>query len=158
MNTDTFDMVTTHVFDTPLKLVWKAWSDPGMVKQWWGPQGFTAPVANMDFQEGGVSLVCMRSPDGHDIYNTWTYKKIEPMERIEFTLNFTDKDGNQLDPAELGMPPGIPKDVPHVITFKDQGNDQTEVTVTEYGYTSEQAAGLSKQGMDQCLDKMAAIF
>lgn len=56
---------------------------------------FTSPLAKMDFREGGVSLVCMRAPKefgGFDMYNTWTYTKIVPHERIEFTLNFSDKD------------------------------------------------------------------
>jgi hypothetical protein len=56
------------------------------------------------------------------------------------------------------MPPGIPKNVPHVITFKDLGNNKTEVTVTEYGYTSADVVELSKSGMSECLDKMEAIF
>lgn len=80
------------------------------------------------------------------------------MQQIEFVLNFADKDGNRLDPAKMGMEPGIPLDVHHVVTFKAAGNNRTEMTVTEYGYTSDQAHDLSKAGLEQCLDKMAAIF
>jgi uncharacterized protein YndB with AHSA1/START domain len=92
------------------------------------------------------------------MYNTWTYTKIFPMERIEFTLNFADKEGNKLDPATLGLPTGVPQDVRHVITFKSVGGNKTEMTVTEYGYTSEQAHDLSKAGLEECLDKMAEAF
>ena len=160
MNTETKkrDVVVTRVFDAPIELVWKAWSDPEYVMQWWGPEGFTCPLAEMDFREGGVSLVCMRAPKefgGQDMYNTWTYKKIVPMQRIEYILNFTDKDGKAFDPAEMGLPPGIPKEVRNVNTFKDLGNGKTEMTVTEYSYTSDQAHDLSKAGLEQCLDKMA---
>ena len=63
-----------------------------------------------------------------------------------------------MDPAAIGMPPGIPKDVPHIIIIKDLGNNKTEVSVTEYGYTSAQVVELSRSGMAECLDKMAAIF
>lgn len=156
--TDTLNMVLTRVFDASLERVWNAWKEPDMVMKWWGPKAFTAPVAKMDFREGGVSLVCMRSHAGFDIYNTWTYQEIVPMKRIEYVLNFTDKDGNKLDPAAIGMPPGIPKDVPHTIVFRDLGNDKTEVTVTEYGYTTPEIVELSKAGMAECLDKMAEIF
>ena len=38
-------MVITRVFDAPRELVWKAWTDPKYVMQWWGPKGFTAPFA-----------------------------------------------------------------------------------------------------------------
>ncbi len=158
MTADTTNMVLTYIFDAPIAQVWKAWSTEEGVKQWWGPKGFTCPVARMQFYEGGTSLVCMRAPaeyGGQDMYNTWAYRKIVPMERIEYILCFTDKDGNKFDPAQTGMPPGIPKEVPHVISFKDLGNDKTEVTVTEYGYTSADVVELSRAGMQQCLDKMA---
>ena len=48
--------------------------------------------------------------------------------------------------------------MPHVITFDAVGDNGTEMTVTEHGYTTELARDLSKAGMQQCLDKMAAIF
>ena len=155
------DVVVTRVFDAPIELVWKAWSDPAHVMQWWGPTGFTCPLARMDFREGGTSLVCMRAPKefgGQDMYNTWTYQKIVPLQRFEYIFNFTDKDGKVFEPAEMGMPAGIPKDVRHAVLFKDLGNGRTEMTVTEYGYTTDDVVELSKAGLEQCLDKMAAIF
>jgi uncharacterized protein YndB with AHSA1/START domain len=159
--TKKFNVVVTRVFDAPVEQVWKAWSDSAQVMRWWGPSGFTSPLARMDFRVGGNSLVCMRAPKeygGQDMYNTWSYQKIDPLERIEFILNFSDKEGNKLDPAKMGLPPGIPPDVPHVIDFKALDGNKTEITVTEYGYTLQEAVGLSKSGLEQCLDKMAASF
>jgi uncharacterized protein YndB with AHSA1/START domain len=155
------DLVVTRVIDAPVEQVWKAWIDPERVMQWWGPQGFTSPLAEMDFREGGTSLVCMRAPEefgGQDLYNTWTYRKIVPMQQIEFVLNFSDEDGKTVDPVTIGLPPDIPQDVRHVVTFKAVGDNKTEMTVTEYGYTSDQVFDLSKAGLEQCLDKMAASF
>jgi uncharacterized protein YndB with AHSA1/START domain len=157
----TYDVVITRVLDVPVGEAWMAWSDPEYVTRWWGPAGFTSPSAEMDFRVGGASLVCMRAPaeyGGQDMYNTWTYTRIDPYGRIEFVSNFADEDGTHLDPADMGMPPGVPRDVPHEIVFKAAGENRTEVTVTEHGYTNEQARDLSKAGMEQCLDKMAAIF
>jgi uncharacterized protein YndB with AHSA1/START domain len=110
----------------------------------------------MDFREGGTSLVVMRAPPefgGGDMYNTWTYKKIVPNKSIEFVMAFVDKDGNRLDPSKLGLPPGMPQEVRHVVTFKSLGG-KTEMTVTEYGYTTEQIVEISRNGLAQCLDKM----
>ncbi len=152
------DLVVTRVFAAPIELVWKAWTDPEHVMRWWGPDGFTSPVAKIDFREGGRSLVCMRSPEGQDLYNTWTYRKIVPMQQIEFILNFADKDGKRVAPVTMGLPPDIPQDVRHVVTFKAMGDNKTEMTVTEFGYTSDQTFDLSKAGLEQCLDKMAASF
>lgn len=159
--TETYDLTVTRVFGAPVEDVWKAWTESAQVKRWWGPHGFTVPVADMDVREGGRSLVCMRAPKeygGQDLYNTWTYRKVQPHQRIEFILNFADKDGNKLDPATLGLPPGIPHDVPHVITFNRAGDGRTEMTIIEYGYTSRQAHDQSKAGLDQVLDKLAATF
>jgi uncharacterized protein YndB with AHSA1/START domain len=155
------NVFVTRGFDAPVSEVWKAWSDPAYVMQWWGPTGFTCPLAEMDFREGGTSLVCMRAPQefgGQNMYNTWTYQKIVPLESIEFINHFTDQNRTKLDPADIGIPPGVPKEVRHVITFKELDTSRTEMTVTEYGYTSAQAHDISKAGLEQCLDKMAAIF
>jgi uncharacterized protein YndB with AHSA1/START domain len=157
----TYDVVVTRVLDAPVEEVWRAWSDPAYVMRWWGPTGFTSPSAQMDFRVSRASLVCMRAPaeyGGQDMYHTWTYTRIDPHERIEFISNFADEEGRHLDPAAMGMPPGVPHDVPHVITFETAGDNRTEMTVTEYGYTTEQARDLSRAGMEQCLDKMAAMF
>jgi uncharacterized protein YndB with AHSA1/START domain len=92
------------------------------------------------------------------MYHTWTYTRIDPHERIEFVSNFANMDETHLDPAAMGMPTGVPREVPHVIVFKAAGDNGTKMTVTEYGYTTEQARDLSRAGMEQCLDKMAAMF
>jgi len=154
----TRDLVVTRVYDAPVEQVWNAWSEPEQIMQWWGPMGFTSPVAEMDFREGETSLVCMRSPDGQDFYNTWTYQKIAPMQRIEFIMNFADEAGKRVDPVTLGLPPDLQQDVRHLITFRAVGQDKTEMTVTEFGYTSDQVLEISKMGLEQCLDKMGAIF
>jgi uncharacterized protein YndB with AHSA1/START domain len=157
----THDMAMTRTFDAPVEDVWRAWTEPELVKRWWGPTGFTAPIAEMDVRKGGTSLVCMRAPaefGGQDLYNTWTYVTVIPMERLEFVQTFTDADRNPVEPAELGLPPGIPRDVPHVVTFTALDSGRTEVSVTESGYASAELADFSRGGMDQCLDKMAAIF
>jgi uncharacterized protein YndB with AHSA1/START domain len=153
-------LIITRIIDAPVEEVWKAWSESEYIKQWWGPHGFTAPVTEIDFREGSKSLLAMSNPDFGTFYNTWTYTKIEPMKRIEFIHRFSDENGNSLTPAEAGlpMPNGIPDEVPHVITFKSLGDNKTELTVEEYGYTTDQAVELSKMGMEQCLEKMAEIF
>jgi uncharacterized protein YndB with AHSA1/START domain len=152
------ELVVTRVFDAPVEQVWKAWSDAETVKQWWGPDGFTAPLARMDFRQGGTSLVCMSSPEFGDMYSTWEYVEIVPLRRIEFIHNLADKDGNKIDPTTVGMPPDFPVDQRNVITFRALGQDKTELTDTEYDWTEGQMMEMSRMGLEQCLDKMAAIF
>jgi uncharacterized protein YndB with AHSA1/START domain len=66
-------MVVTRIFDAPRELVWKAWTEPKYVMQWWGPNGFTSPACKMDVRVGGKSLCCMKTPDGQEFWNAVEY-------------------------------------------------------------------------------------
>jgi uncharacterized protein YndB with AHSA1/START domain len=158
---ETFDVVVSRMFPVPPDQVWRAWSESDLVKQWWGPTGFSCPVADVDLRVGGRTLVAMRAPaefGGGDMYSRWTYSEVVPHSRIAYVFNFADPQGNRLIPADLGMPPGIPDDGEHLVTFTDLGDGRTEMTVTEHGYTTEDARNLSQAGLEQCVDKMEAIF
>ena len=160
---NTRDLTVTRIFEAPVELVWKVWTDPEYVMKWWGPDHFTSPSAKMDLRVGGTSLVCMRAPKefgGQDIYSIWVYREIVPLKRIEFIQNLADEHGNMIDPASLGMPPEFPRDTRTVVTFKDVGNGRTEMTVTEYNMpTSDTEMGRNAElGLNQSLDKMVAIF
>jgi len=152
------DLTFVRVFDAPVAAVWKAWTDSESVKQWWGPDGFTAPFATMDVREGGTSHLCMSNPQFGDNYSLWRYQKVEPMSRIELVHNLADKDGNQIDPLSVGMPADFPADQPQSILFKSLGDNQTELTVIEYGWTAGQMMEMSRMGMEQCLEKMAVML
>src|SRR4029453_5950513 len=53
------DLVVTRVVDVQVGQVWRAWTDPKLVRRWWGPVGFSCPLARMDLREGGTSLAAM---------------------------------------------------------------------------------------------------
>jgi uncharacterized protein YndB with AHSA1/START domain/predicted enzyme related to lactoylglutathione lyase len=155
----THDVTVTRVLDAPVEEAWTAWTQPERVMRWWGPTGFTSPRAELDVREGGTSLVCMRAPadyGGQDLYNTWTYRAVVPPERLEFELGFTDADRAPL-PAE-SIPPGVPRAVRHEITLRPVGDGRTELTVREFGYRTAEARDVSRVALEQCLDKMVAMF
>ncbi len=158
-NSNKQDLVITRVLDIPVEWVWKGWTDPKLVPLWWGPANYTSPRCEIDLREGGKYLFCMRAPKeqgGQDYYSTGIYTKIVPNERLEFTQNLSDADGNPIDPAEVGMPPDFPKEVRFVIEFNAQGNDRTELTITEHDWTLGQMSEYAVIGMNQSLDKFAA--
>ena len=100
---------------------------------------------------------CMHPPKefgDNDLYSAGTYKKIVPMELIEFTQWLSDKDGNKIDPTTIGMPADFPEDILSALQFKPVG-DKTELTTIEYGWTEGQMRDMSKAGLEQCLDKLA---
>jgi uncharacterized protein YndB with AHSA1/START domain len=154
------EIIVSRVFDAPLALVWKIFSDPELVKRWWGPDQFTCPVADIDFRVGGTSLVCMRAPKefgGQNFYNIWTYTNIVYPEKIEYIQNLADDHGKLADPLTFGLPADFPKDTETVVTFKNLGDGKTEMTFKEFsdfGQMFEQA----KLGLEQCIEKMAKIF
>jgi uncharacterized protein YndB with AHSA1/START domain len=155
------NVVVTRVLDAPVEAVWEAWSEQDYVMQWWGPVGFSSPSAKMDFREGGISLVHMRASEaygGMDYYNTRTYEDITPMEQIKFIQSFSDEQGNRVDPSTLGMPPGTPQDVHTVVLLKPLNDHQTEMNVTEYVNAADQILEMSQRGLEECLDKMVALF
>jgi len=149
-------MVITRIFDAPRELVWKAWTDPQYVMQWWGPKGFTAPVCKIDFRVGGKFLCCMRSPDGQEGWNAGEYHEIVPYERIVSSMYFSDSDGNKIDPAQLGIEHEAIEDARDVTLFEDLGDGRTKLTFI--GNEPMESAKNSGQleGWNQILDKLAA--
>jgi len=150
----------TKIFNAPVEVVWQVWVDPELVKRWWGPKYFTAPVARIDFREGGRSIVSMLAPKemgGQEFYSVWRYKKIVPLNTIEFVQSLCDKDGNKIAPAQVGMPPDFPADIRTVVTFNTIASDKTEMTVTEFAEFGT-ISNFAQIGLEQSMDKMAGIF
>lgn len=154
---ETERMVITRVFDAPRELVWKAWTDPKYVMQWWGPKGFTAPVCKIDFRVGGKFLCCMRAPDGTEGWNGGEYFEIVEHEKIVYSMYFADAEGNKVDPAQYGIEHEAMDDAHDVVTFEDIGNGQTRVTLI--GNESMESAKESGQveGWNEILDKVGAV-
>ena len=150
-------MVITRVFDAPRALVWKAWTNPKYVMQWWGPKGFTAPFYEMDFRVGGKFLLCMRTPDGQEAWNAGEYQEIVLHEKIVYSMYFSDSKGNKVEPEQYGIEHEAIDDAHDVVIFEDFGNGQTKLTFI--GSEPMESAKNSGQleGWNEQLDKVAAV-
>ena len=155
---ETERMVVTRIFDAPRELVWKAWTDPEYVMQWWGPKGFTTPVCKMDFRVGGKYLCCMRSPDGQEFWNAGEYHEIVPHEKIVSSMYFADAQGNKVEASEYGIEHEAIADAYDVTLFEDLGDGRTRLTFT--GNEPMESAKESGQleGWNQILDKVADVL
>lgn len=165
MSTDTTqdtvkeNIVVTRVIAAPAELVWKAWTEPEQIMRWWGPKDYISPSCEIDFREGGKYVFCMRAPQdqgGFDHYSTGTYKRIVPLELIELTSSLSDRDGNKIDPGQLGMPPDFPEEVHIVVTFRELVEGVTELTITEHNWSPGPMAVFALIGWHQSMDKLAA--
>lgn len=151
-------MTVTRVFDAPLELVWKAWTDPKYVAQWWGPQGCTAPVVNIDFRVGGKALLCMKMPDGQEFWNGMDYIEIVPHEKIVSLMYFADKDGNRIDPSALGFEHEVVDGAYDTTLFEDLGDGRTKLTFIGNEPMKDAAESGQLEGWKQILDKVADVL
>ena len=147
------ELVITRVFDAPRELVWKAWTEPDRLMQWWGPKGFTAPVGKIDLRVGGKYLNCMRSPEGKDYWSTGVYREILAPQRIVCTDSFADEHGNVVPATHYGMSPDSPLEMLVTVTFEEQ-EGKTTMTLRHVGLPSEMSE-LAGAGWNESFDKLA---
>lgn len=74
----------SRIFNHPLPLLYKAWSDPQHFKNWWGPNGFTNTFHEFDFREGGHWKFTMHGPEKGNYENECEFLDIVPMQRINW--------------------------------------------------------------------------
>jgi uncharacterized protein YndB with AHSA1/START domain len=89
-------VVIARILDAPRDLVFEAWTDPRHVAQWWGPNGLTNPVCEMDVRPGGTLRIVMRGPDGVEYPMIGVFREVAPPERLVFTTAAVDVKGKHL--------------------------------------------------------------
>ncbi len=87
-----------RVFDAPRELVWKAWTEPERLANWWGPKGFKMRAVKLDLRPGGVFHYSMQAPPGSPMDNAvmwgkFVYREIVKPERMVFVNSFSDERG-----------------------------------------------------------------
>jgi uncharacterized protein YndB with AHSA1/START domain len=150
-------LTLTRTFDAPRELVFKAWTDPKHVAQWWGPHGFDAPKCEWDARPGGKIYVVMRASD--EIAKAIGMKEhpmggqfvevVPPSRLVFYSTAFEDEQGN----AKIRNR--------NTVIFEEQ-NGKTKVTlnvVVEHA-AAEMAAALGgmEQGWSESLDKLAELL
>lgn len=79
------DLVLERVVDVPRELVWRAWTEPEHLKQWFTPAPWTTVDCEIDLRPGGIFRTTMRSPEGQEFPNTGCYLEIVENEKLVFT-------------------------------------------------------------------------
>lgn len=86
---DALALIIDREYDAPIEAVFDAWTDPEQLVQWWGPEGMSTPVCEMDVREGGSWKTVMRSPEGKDHFVDGVYREVRPHTRLSFTWAWT---------------------------------------------------------------------
>ena len=151
-NTSQDAIVMERTFDAPVHLIWQMWTAPDDFKKWYGPKGFTVPVAEMDVRAGGKRLICMASLDGRmKMWTTGEYLEILPNQRLVYTESPADENGKVVSPAEVGMTEGYPVTTQVTVLLEDLGG-RTKMVVTHAGMPASSGAS---GGWGQAFSKMA---
>ena len=148
-------VVIERMFDAPVDLVWRMWTDPEHFSAWYGPNGATIPIAEMDVRVGGSRLVCMEmeTPNGSmQMWFTGEYGEVVENERLVYTESMSDEHGNVVAPSAVGMPEGHPVTTEVRVELEDVGG-ATRMVMTHRGIASDSPGAA---GWAMAFDKLAA--
>lgn len=144
-------------FDASIDDVWAMWTEPAKFQSWYGPNGFTIPVAEMDVTVGGRRKISMemKTPDRTmQMWFTGEYKEVTPKTRLVYSESMCDPDGNVLSPESMGMPEGTPTETEVVVELEDRGG-KTHMALTHVGVP---AGSPGEGGWAQAIEKMAGLL
>ncbi|NGO53704.1 SRPBCC family protein [Allomesorhizobium camelthorni] len=143
------ELVLTRLIDAPREKLFKCWTQPELMKQWFAPLPWTLSHVEVDLRTGGSSKVVMRSPEGQEFPNLGVYLEVVENEKIVFTDAYTEA----WVPSEKPFFTGI-------ITFEDEGG-KTRYTAVARHWTVEDRKAHEEmgfhEGWGQCADQLAAL-
>lgn len=116
------EITLSRVVSAPRELVFEVWTDPVHVAQWWGPNGFSTKVHQMEVKQGGTWRFLLTGPDGTEWPSRITYHEVKRPERLAYTHGL-DVDN---DPQAFEV----------TVTFEAQG-EKTKVTMHSIFPTAE---------------------
>jgi len=154
------EFVISRVFDAPRELVWRCFTDPEHMQQWWGPKGAAVTQGKMDLRPGGTYHYCMEMA-GKPVWGKMVYREITPRDRIVFLNSFSDAAGGT---THHPMAPTWPLEMLSIFTFEDVPGGKTRFTVrwSPYDATDEEQKTFDaghdsmRQGWGGTLDKLEA--
>jgi uncharacterized protein YndB with AHSA1/START domain len=88
-NADSHDLVITRTLRAPRRLLWRAWTEPDLLKEWWCPKPWTTEVKAFDLRPGGAFHTLMRGPDGGISDNPGCFLEVVPESRLVMTSMLT---------------------------------------------------------------------
>lgn len=83
------ELVLTRVINAPRERLFRAWTEPALITQWFTPPPWKTIRAETDVRAGGASLIVMRGPDGTEVPNRGVYLEVVKNELLVFTDAYT---------------------------------------------------------------------
>ena len=104
------ELSLTRLIDAPRATLYRCWTEPELMKQWFCPRPWTTPVIEVDVRSGGSNFILMQGPDGEEMLNRGVYLEVVRNEKLVFTDAFTEAWKPSAKPFMTG-----------IITFADEG-------------------------------------
>jgi uncharacterized protein YndB with AHSA1/START domain len=143
------ELVLTRLIDAPREKLFRCWTDPELLKQWFAPLPYTIQHAELDVRAGGANFIIMKSPEGEEMPMRGVYLEVVKNEKIVFTDAYTEAWQLSEKPFFTG-----------IITFADEGG-KTRYTARARHWTQEDCDAHEKmgfhEGWGQCADQLAAL-
>jgi uncharacterized protein YndB with AHSA1/START domain len=141
--TDDREIIVSRVFDAPRKLVFKAWTDPAHLINWWGPAGFTNTFYEIEIKPGGKWRFVMHGPNGMDFPNFILFTEVIAPERLEYYHGSSEEEEPSFKVT---------------VTFEEMGN-KTKLTMHSIFPSAEERDMVVREyraleGANQTLDKL----
>ena len=143
------ELVLTRLINAPREKVYRCWTDPVLMKQWFAPLPYTTPHVEVDVRPGGSAYIVMRGPDGNDLPNHGVYLEVVPNQRLVSTDAFT----KAWEPSQKPF-------MTLILTFEDEGG-KTRYTARVLHWTVADREAHEKMGFHQgwgiCTDQLEAL-
>ena len=135
----------SRIIDAPREQVFRAWTEPDQIRQWWGPGEFTCPEAEVDLRPGGSYRLAMQPTAGDPFIVGGTYREVEPPTRLVYTWRW--ETGPAADGSES------------LVTVEFQAREgQTELILAHTEFPESHGPAPYQMGWDGGLDKFEALF
>ncbi len=143
------ELMITRLIDVPRDKLFRCWTEPALIVQWFTPPPWKTVSAEVDPRAGGSSLITMEGPDGTRVPNAGVYLEVVENERLVFTDAYASAWVPSAKPFFTG-----------ILTFEDEGG-QTRYTARARHWTAEDCAAHAKMGFREgwgiATDQLAAL-
>jgi len=144
------ELVLTRLIDVPREKLWRCWTEPKLMLQWFTPAPWQTVHAETDVRPGGSSYIVMKGPDGQEMPNRGVYLEVIPNQKLVFTDAYT----SAWQPSENPFFTGV-------LTFDDLGGGKTRYTARALHWTKENRETHEKMGFHEgwgvATDQMTAL-
>lgn len=132
------ELVLQRTLNAPREKLYRCWTEPALIVQWFTPPPFKTVRAELDLRAGGRSCITMQSPEGQEFPNRGVYLEVVPNEKLVFTDAFVDS----WEPSEKAFMVGT-------LTFEDAGEGRTLYTARVRHWSAADREAHEKMGFHQ---------